>query len=466
MLEITPILQKSKKEPLYVQLYQYIKEEIISGAIPANSRLPSIRQLHQYLNVSRNTVEAGYHQLLIEGYVESKPRSGLFVVDLTSTIPLTQAPPFESRSQQVQETSTIDIDFRYGTVDSEHFPSSVWRKLTLQFLHSDQQQLFTYGDPQGEFDLRQQLATYLHFARGVHCSPDQIVIGAGIQHVIGVLAQLLRNDSTVAIEDPGYDGVRAVFSNHHLPLIPIPLDDGGMRVDDLMKSNATVAYITPSHQFPCGMVMPLKRRLQLLEWAQEKDGIIIEDDYDGEFRYVGKPIPALQGLDQHNKIVYLGSLSKSFLPSLRMGYMILPFPLLARYKQMFRLFDQPVPLLSQLTLTEFMKQGHWDSHIRKMRTIYQKKQAVLIAEIEKSFQNQVELLGNEAGLHLLLAIENGMTEEELIEKAVRKRVAVYPVSRHMIEPSTHQKPMIQLGFGGLSKDQIIDGVNRLKQAWF
>lgn len=466
LLEITPILNDTLDEPLYVQLYQFIKDEICTGVILTGTRLPSIRQLSNYLKVSRNTVDSAYQQLIMEGYVESRPRSGLFVMNVEFDIPTHPVIPSPIAQQNDASQREIDIDFRYGNVDSVHFPYTTWRKLTLRCIQSDQKVLFTYGNPQGEYGLRLEIAKYLHHSRGVVCSPEQIVIGAGIQQLMGLLSQIIRLDGcTVAMEDPGYDGVRCVFERHGYHVKPIPLDEQGIKVDSLYKSKANVVYVTPSHQFPCGMIMSFARRMQLLKWAEKIGGIIIEDDYDGEFRYVGKPIPALQGINLNNNVVYLGSFSKSFLPSIRMGYMILPPSLLQRYHQDYQLYDHTVSIIHQLTLQQFMEQGHWERHIRRMRNVYQKKQAVLIREIKNCFGDLVYITGKEAGLHILLKVRNGMSEKELIDQALKCGVCVYPVSRHWIESNRMESVMIQLGFGGLTEEQIIEGVKRLKNAW-
>ncbi|WP_088105636.1 PLP-dependent aminotransferase family protein [Halalkalibacter urbisdiaboli] len=467
MLEVTPILNTSNKKPLYQQLYQYIKDEIVSGKIQTGARLPSIRQLSKHLAVSRNTVETAYQQLIMEGYVESKPRSGLFVIDIKCELPLLQPRhnPIIEENKNVQQN--IDIDFRYGHVDSEHFPYAIWRKLTLNILHPNEKRLFSYGDSQGEYELRLELAKYLRHSRGVECSPEQIVIGAGIQPLISIVFHLINSEgTTVAMEEPGYDGVRAVLENHRLTVKAIPLDKYGINIDTLYKSTANVVYITPSHQFPSGLIMPFSRRLQLLKWAETQNGIIIEDDYDGEFRYVGKPIPALQGLDTNNNVIYIGSLSKSLLPSIRLGYMILPLPLLKRYKQSFQLYDQSVSTIHQMTLHQFIKQGYWERHLRKMRKVYQRKQTTLITEIKRRLGQRVSITGTEAGLHILLEVKNGMCEEELINQALKFKVGVYPVSRHWRGNSNRQLNMVQIGFGGVTEEKIIEGIKRLEKAWF
>ncbi|MFB5663699.1 PLP-dependent aminotransferase family protein [Alteribacillus sp. HJP-4] len=467
MVEITPQLDVKSKKPLYIQLYEYIKRKIISGTILPETRLPPIRGLSLHLNISRNTVELAYQQLVSEGYVQSRPRSGLYVIAFDKELP-----SFYSNQQltfDIKQTNQqfIDYDFRYGNVDLEHFPFSVWKKFTNKCLSPDQQELFSYGDPKGEPGLRVEIAKYLHYSRGVNCSPEQIIVGAGIQQLLSLLAQLIKvTDNSFAMENPGYDGVRMVFRNHGFIINSIPLEKDGLDVQDLYKNNAKLVYITPSHQFPCGMVMPFLKRMQLLQWAKEEDSFIIEDDYDSEFRYIGKPIPSLQGIDTNDRVIYLGTFSKSLLPSLRIGYMVLPSILLKRYENNFQLYDQTVSRIHQTTLQWFMENGHWEKHLRKMRIVYQKKQHTLISTIQNFMKGKVRIIGKGAGLHILLEVYQGKSEGHLIKRAKKFGVKVYPVSKHWENPNQMKTAMVQLGFGGLTNDQITEGIKSLQRAWF
>jgi len=469
MIDLTLLLKRESEEPLYSQLYQYIKKEIMNGKLPAQTRLPSIRSLSAHLHISRNTVDLAYQQLLAEGYVLSRPRSGLYVMDLQ----LDSLPSSHHVREQVSEDHalahpTIQYDFRYGDVDAEHFPLATWRKLSNLSLQQNHQALFSYGDPLGEPGLRMEIAKYLHGSRGVNCSPDQIVIGAGIQYLLAVLSGLLRSDNrSIAMEDPGYDGVRTVFQHKGLDIHPIPLEADGLHIHKLYESNSRIVYITPSHQFPYGMVMPLAKRMQLLKWATDQNGIIIEDDYDSEFRYVGKPIPSLQSLDTQQRTVYLGTFSKCLLPSLRIAYMVLPQAMVELHrKQDYRLYDQTVSHFQQNTLELFMSNGHWEAHIRKMRKVYRQKQFTLISMIQKMMGAQVTIIGEDAGLHILLRVYNGMDEHKLIATAEKEGVQVYPVSPFWAQPAQAEQSMVQIGFGGLSIEDITEGVYALHRAWF
>ncbi|MHA7964834.1 MocR-like pyridoxine biosynthesis transcription factor PdxR [Paenibacillus sp. CAU 1782] len=469
MIDLTLILNRSSEHSLYRQLYQYIKNEILKGKLPAQTRLPSIRALSTHLHISRNTVDLAYQQLLTEGYVQSRPRSGLYVMD----IELDELPNFEperNHSYQIHKkpSHAINYDFRYGDVDADHFSIATWRMLSNKTLQQNKELLFCYGDPLGEAGLRIEIANYLHSSRGVNCSADQIIIGAGIQNLLGIFSQLVASThNSIAMEDPGYDGARTVFIHNGLSIYPIPLDRDGFTIQKLHESTSRIVYITPSHQFPYGMVMPLAKRMQLLKWAAEHNGIIVEDDYDSEFRYVGKPIPSLQSLDTHQCTVYLGTFSKCLLPSLRIAYMVLPPALLELHaKQNYRLYDQAVSQIHQKTLEIFMKNGHWEAHIRKMRNVYRQKQSTLISKIQDLMGSQASIIGQDAGLHILLRVHNGMEEQQLIQTAAQEGVKVYPVSPFWSQQSQAERNMVQLGFGGLNKNAITEGIHSLQRAWF
>ncbi|MEH6943319.1 PLP-dependent aminotransferase family protein [Bacillus sp. JJ722] len=469
MIDMTLLLERKSGEPLYFQLYQHIKKDIISGKLAANTRLPSIRALSAHLHISRNTVESAYQKLIAEGYVRSKSRSGLYVIELElEKLPAPYSrrrKPFEARQKDI---APVQYDFRYGDVDVAHFPLATWRKLTNQCLQPEQVELFSYGDSQGESGLRVEIAKYLYDSRGVNCSPDQIIIGAGIQNLLSMLSGLMGTaNNSIAMEEPGYDGVRTIFRHNGFSIHPIPLDNDGLNIGKLYESKSRIVYITPSHQFPLGMVMPISKRIQLLKWAVDQDGIIIEDDYDSEFRYVGKPIPSLQGLDTNQRTVYLGTFSKCLLPSLRVAYMILPPSLLELHKkQGYRLYDQTVSWLHQKTLELFMSNGHWEAHIRKMRNVYHRKQSKLIEVIRELMGDQVTVIGQDAGLHILLHVHNGMNEMELIRAAAQEGVKVYAVSPFWVKHNQDEASMVQIGFGGLSNEDIVLGIHSLYRAWF
>ncbi|HEO8418781.1 MocR-like pyridoxine biosynthesis transcription factor PdxR [Niallia sp. FSL W8-0635] len=465
MLELTPVLHKDSSTPLYIQLADFIKQEIRKNHILPNEKLPSKRKLATHLQISLNTVQAAYDQLCAEGYVESIPRKGLYVLTIDEEFKNQQQTKAIHIVKKTNKQEEVKIDFNSGQVDSKYFPYNIWRKLSMQSIYEDQNFWFSNGDPQGEFNLREQIAKHLYATRGVNCHPDQIIIGAGTQVLIGLIGLLLGRDKVYGLENPGYYRIRVVLQDMGKETLPIPVDENGMDVSQLSKSKANVAYVTPSHQFPYGMIMPITRRLELIKWAEKNSAFIIEDDYDGEYRYKGKPIPALQGLANNSQIIYLGTFSKSLIPSLRISYGVLPNTLYSTYQKQFTVYKQTVSRMHQDTLYRFIKDGHWNSHLNKMRTLYRKKRQVLLQAIHEHLGRNVEVIGENAGLHIVLEVKSDWNEWRLIEKALDFGVKVYPVSTYYFQNEYLGNPKVILGYGGLTETEIETGIELLKRAW-
>ncbi|MDA1838713.1 PLP-dependent aminotransferase family protein [Bacillus cereus group sp. BY17LC] len=463
MLELTPNLNAKSKIALYVQLYEYIKKEIKDGTIPAFTKLPAKRKLASYLQVSKNTVEAAYEQLLAEGYIESASRKGYFVCKVEQMIYA------EGSDVKVEEVpfreENYKFDFTQTGVDTKTFPFTMYRKLINDVWQPHNNELLFLGHPQGELSLREEIAKYLYESRGVRCSASQIVLGAGTQILVKLLFQLLKG-SNYAVENPGYHRKMVVFEQEEEKVQMLSLDRDGICMADLENSNANVVFVTPSHQFPYGMIMPITRRTQLLQWAKkEEDRYIIEDDYDSEFRYSGKPIPALQGLDTDGKVIYMGTLSKALLPSLRMSYIVLPKNLIKKYQKEYLFYTQSVSRMDQEVIRKFLNEGYWEKHIHKMRVVYRKKRDRLVFEIGKYFSNRVEVIGEDSGLHILLKVHNGMREEELIKEAAKYSIKIYPVSTYY-KDDTAPENVVLLGFAILSEEEIAQAIQLLNIAWF
>ncbi|MFC4182111.1 MocR-like pyridoxine biosynthesis transcription factor PdxR [Saccharococcus thermophilus] len=463
MVELQPILDSTNGTPLYMQLYTYIKEEIANGHLKKGSKLPSIRVLSQHLAISKTTVETAYQQLLAEGYIESKPRVGFIVQDLEE--PLAPQVPQIDVLAEAPKTNPIRYNFRYGHIDPDHFPLKTWRKCLLAAMDAERSEWLWYGDRQGDIDLREEIQRYLYHARGIHCSPEQIVIGSGTPQLIGLLCQLFdfRHD-VVALENPCYNVIRTVFQNHHFSILPIELEEDGLNIDQLQATNAKVVYVTPSHQLPLGMVLPIGKRQKLLKWVQQSNGFIIEDDYDSEFRYGNKPIPALKALDTEDRVVYVGTFSKVFTPAIRASYMVLPQRLLARFYERCANYHQTVATIVQKSLALFMREGHFERHIRRMRTIYAKKRQALIGAIREHFGDQATIIGDKAGLHLLVEIK-GKDAAELVQKAEKAGILVYSAAKYWFGNDETPPPYLLLGFGGMSEKDIRAGIRELKQVW-
>lgn len=467
MLDITPRIREESDIPLYRQLYQYFREEIQAGRMQSGTRLPSVRGLAQQINISKTTVELAYHQLLAEGYIESRERSGFYVVELDTFLPedetLQQAP--EMTEVAVDEQS-YRYDFHMARIDLDYFPFAIWRKFSNQVLRPESKELFLYGDRQGELGLRIQIARYLHQARGVDCKPEQIVIAAGTQLAILLICQMIgMNGQAVAMEEPGYQDVRQTFLQFGFQVKPISLEEDGLDVEALKASGARVVYVTPSHQETLGMVMPYAKRMKLLQWAEETNSLILEDDYDGEFRYRGKPIPSLQSLDKRGNVIYMGTFSKSLLPAIRLSYMVLPPQLAEKFREQHVLFDQTVSRLHQKTLELFMASGEWERHIRKMRVIYQKKHEIMLQAIKQSFGEHVAVTGQGAGLSITLEVYSQKSAEELVEIAREAGIRVFSTDRKWMNPPAGKPPTFQLGFGGLPLDEIEQSVQQLAHVW-
>ncbi|CAM3369271.1 PLP-dependent aminotransferase family protein [Paenibacillus lupini] len=470
MISLTPDLDRQSDVPLYQQLFSYLKGQMEAGILKENERLPSIRQLSVYLSVSKNTVETAYQQLLAEGYIQSKLRSGLYIMaleklELEGSGAKTGTTLGSEKTQQIPKSSLPAINFEYGDVELAHFPVRQWKKCMVEALEECTVEVYGYGDRQGQAGLRTEIARYLYQARGVVCSPDQIFLSAGTQTMISMLCQLLPLPKKIAMEEPGYNGVRTVFRNHGREIIPVPLDSDGLSVELLKQGGANTVYVTPSHQFPVGIIMPVQNRVRLLQWAYEHNGYIIEDDFDSELRYQGQPIPALKAMDTGDKVIYLGTFSKSFLPGVRLSYMVLPELLAKDYRSKLQTYSQSVSPLIQAAMYRFMKEGYFESHIRKMRKLYQARHKTLLRVIQELFGSRVGVIGQKSGMHLLLDVYN-RSSDELIEQAYQQGVIVYTPRLNWLNPEECPPSYIMLGFGGLSEEKIRDGIIRLSKAWF
>lgn len=453
------VLQLNDNSPKYKQIYENIRSLIEDGVIPKDTKLPSIRQLAMILHVSRNTTLIAYEQLIAEGYIRSEEKKGYFV-EAFEPIDLQHSIPIENNLRASEES--IKVDFRAGTVDQQAFPLKAWRRCSNDVLKEDM--IYTYGEMQGDPLLRSQITSYLLQSRGIQTAPEQIIIGSSTQQLLMHLSLFLKKDfSSIAVENPGYDGARVVFQLHGYQLEPIEVGAKGLVLEQLEMTQSKLVYITPSHQFPTGVTMPVPERQQLLKWAETKEGFIIEDDYDSEFRYKQKPIPALLSLQPGARVIYLGTFSKAFIPSIRLSYMVLPTILIKPYVKQFSGLEQSTSSIHQRTMARFMEQGYWDSHIRKMRTTYKRKMYTLVTCLQNAFGEKIKIMGSQSGLYVLVKFQGTTTEKELIQQALLHGVRVYPTSNYYV--TNEQGTILKLGFSNLSIEKIKSGVQLLKQAW-
>lgn len=466
-------LQDSK--PLYEQIYQYIKDEIRKGNIKPERQLPSSRELAKSLKVSRSTTQLAYEQLVSEGYLEAVPRKGYFTARLDGVLPSLKTSGQEGDGKdaavrnrlldRTEEKERFQVDFSPGGIDLEAFPFSTWRRISRAVLREEEKEVFLKGDPQGDLPLREAIRDYLHAARGVNCNAFQIVVGAGNEYLLMLLSQLLGNTVGIAMENPTYTQAYRVLSGMGHPVVPVEMDKSGIRTDILESLPVDVAYVMPSHQFPMGIVMPVRRRQELLSWAGRKKGrYIIEDDYDSEFRYKGKPIPALQGMDRQGQVIYMGTFSKSIAPAIRIGYLVLPAPLLAVYEKRARFYSSTVSRVDQRILCQFITGGYFERHLNRMREIYKGKQEALLSSL-KPLEQCFAIEGENAGLHVLMTHRGERTEEELERLAAGAGIRVYGLSGFFIHEPARCPGTVILGYARPSEAEICYGAERLSGVW-
>lgn len=465
---LTIPLDTSSTQPMYEQIYHYIKNEIQQGKLPYNTKLPSTRSLASHLQISRTTVDMAYGQLLSEGYLESIPKCGFYVSQIGD---LTTIKPFVSKkniSSMVEETPNYLYDFSPFSVDLDHFPYSTWRLLSKNCLNH-QNDLFLQGSNQGDETFREAICNYVHQSRGVHCSKEQIIIGAGVDYLLQLLSLLFPPNSCIAMENPTYKRAYHIFSGLHIPTKAIPLDEGGIQIKDLIVSKANIAYVTPSHQYPIGIVMPIHRRFELLEWASQKaNRYIIEDDHDSEFRYKGKPIPSLQGIDSNEKVIYIGTFSKAIAPAIRVGYMILPPILLEQYHSNYNYYSSTVSRIDQAILTSFINQGYFERHLNRMRKIYKSKHDLFLQTL-KVFGDSIHIYGDHAGLHVMMQVHSSFTESNILTFTQEYGIKLYGLFEHFITENQElpicSPPTFLMGYANLKEKEIVDGTTALFHLW-
>jgi len=457
-------LHKDSNEPVYMQLYHYFKTEILAGKIEAGTKLPSIRYLASVLHISKNTVIDAYQQLWTEGYVESKEKSGYTVVRLPS-YEYTATQKKMVHKERSEKDINYSLDFHYGDIDETTFPINAWKKTIKAVMEDNQYNWMMYGNKQGELILREALVGYLYRSRGIQTTADHLVITAGTEHLIRLVLSIMDKKSLcIGMEEPGYDGVRNVFKEMGLPISSIPVvEEIGHDLSELLNSSCNLTYLTPSHQFPIGRIMPISKRIELLKWAERTNGFILEDDYDSEFRFQGSPIPSMKAIDQHDRVIYMGTFSKAFLPSLRISYMILPNALLEKWKEQRITDSQSSSPLLQQALARFIQTGDFERHIKRMRKVYERKYTILIQSIKQYMGDAVEVISEKAGLHILIRVPLNK-EERFLAKAEKIGIKIYATKSYYAEKKDCY-PLL-LGFGGLEEKEIEEGIQRLAIAWF
>ncbi|MEG1139523.1 MAG: PLP-dependent aminotransferase family protein [Lachnospiraceae bacterium] len=459
MIDVTIHLITGSKESLYQQIYEYFKEEIQSANCIPGEKLPSTRMLAKKLQISRNTVDMAYEQLEAEGYIESIPCSGYYVNNIEDLY----CPPKVHYTQGGQaEKEDIYWDFTKSDVDLSHFPFQAWRKVNKKVFEQETS-IFQAGDAFGEPGLRNAIASYLHQARGVNCKAENIIVGAGNEYLLLLLRTILKGELIVGMENPTYYQAYHAMHSAGCTMEAIEMDDSGILVSELKQTKANLVYVMPSHQFPIGAVMPISRRMELLAWANEGERYIIEDDYDSEFRYKGRPIPALQGYDRMGKVIYLGTFSKSIAPAIRVSYMVLPEKLMIRYKEECGLFSITVSKMQQELITQFLNEGYFERNLNKMRTLYKGKRDLLLNQL-KYLPENCRVYGENAGLHLLVEIDTPNSESHIIHCLKEEKMKVEGLQNYYIGKKKEEyKPTLILNYGHLEPEEIRKSTEKLQQ---
>lgn len=467
--------------PLHRQIYDQLRQGILAGRLGPGQRLPASRTLAKSLGLSRTTVIQAYDQLIAEGYLHTRPGAGTYVGDQLPEALLTAAAPEVSAAapreitlsaygQRVAQAVSFQrakpprISFRYGHPALDLFPMERWRRLLSARCRRAAPASLGYAEPLGYGPLREAIAAYLQQSRAVRCSPEQIMITGGSQQALALIVQLLVNPGDgIAMEEPGYRGAYRIFAAGGARVLPIGVDSQGLRVEQLqgLDPPPRLAYVTPSHQFPTGALLSLPRRLALLQWAHRTGGLIIEDDYDSEFRYGGRPMPALQGLDGQGSVLYVGTFSKVMFPGLRLGYLVLPPSLVKVFAEARWLIDRQPPSLPQEALTDFIIGGHFERHLRRMRTCYDERRGALLEALE-TYLGPVEVLGDSAGLHAMVRLELGMEDEGAIALAAQAGIELCSARIQYAHPCRWGE--FVFGYSSLSPKILRQGIKELALA--
>ena len=466
MVHLTTALDPASAVPLYEQLYRSLAAEMRAGTLTAGTRMPGKRRLAAELSVSVNTVDAAYQILATEGYMEPRERSGFYVQEYLAlpTRPEEVLPPVSASPPEAAEPP-VRFDLSTRGVDPGLFPFRTWARLQKELLYSSPQ-LLAHGDAQGDVELRQALADYLEEYRGVRCTAEQVVVGAGMEYLLSLLAPLLPGKT--AVENPGYQRAKQVLENNGVPCRCLPVDADGLSLTALSASDAAVCYVTPSHQFPTGVTMPAGRRAELLHWAARAPGrrYIIEDDYDSEFRFDTRPLPSLQGMaGADGPVVYLSTCSRSLAPGIRIAYMVLPRQLLGAWQAKYRLYSGTVGRFEQQTLARFITGGYFTRHLARERTAYKARRDALVAALRTSFApEELTLAGLHTGLHLLAQLKDPPPDAALRAAARQYGVRCSLLSDYDLTGTAHSAAgTLVLGYGSLPDADCAAAGERLKK---
>lgn len=480
-----PFVELDPTQPIYRQIYESIRRNILEGKTAPGTRLPASRQMAANLGVSRMTVIHAYDQLFAEGYLEGKQGSGTFVAaelpEEFLRVPKSRVEAnagakrrkieISAYGERVERNSkriashhspTVTVPFQHSLIAVDDFPFDLWSRISQRHLKYSYKKIGGYGDAAGYLPLRKAIAHHLRSTRGVNCLDEQVIVTAGTQQAVQLIAQILLSPGDkVWLEDPCHLGTSDVMSAIGSHVSRIPVDDEGFDLDRAVRKgkSARLIYVTPSRQYPLGMTMSLQRRLSLLEWANASGTWIIEDDYDSEFRYSGRPLPSLQGLDRGERVLYVGTFSKTVFPGLRLGCVVLPPDLVEIFTAARALTDLHAPLTDQIVLAEFISEGHFERHVRRMRTLYRHRQSVLVDQAQRHLAGVLDVAASDAGMHLIGWLPKGVDDREVSKHISENGMLAAPLSRY--SENKLERGGLMLGYTGFNDRQIKAGVNKL-----
>lgn len=454
---ISPNLKENIDIPLYRQLYNFIRKEIRNNNLKYKDRLPSKRNLANHLNVSINTVTKAYEMLLDEGYIYSEQRIGYYISNIENLLKIEKD---EIRPERFDINKKYKYNFKINNIDNSVFPFYTFKKISGKIISGNHIELLQERNPQGLFELRKSIKNYIYNARGVKTEERNIIVSSGIEYLLQILFYILPEKSKFAVENPGYKVQSEMFKINNIPFEKVNVDSSGMIYSQMEKSDANIVFLTPSHQFPTGAVMPINRRVKFLNWAEKNDlNYIIEDDYDSEFRYKNKPIPALKSLDIQDNVIYMGNFSKSISPVLRISYMVLPEKLLKNYFEIMPFINCPVSNAVQLSLSKFIDEGYFERHLNKMRNIYSKKREIAINMFKD--EKYMNVIDSNAGMHFIIEINSKKDEQIIINRLKEKSIFVQGLSEYYYGKDINKKVRIIIGYGGIENNLLKEGLRIL-----
>ena len=465
---LTYSFENKNSMSLYEYLYTCIKDDILTFRLAPDEKLPSKRALAKHLDISTITVESAYGQLMAEGYIYSVPKSGFFVSHIASAAEFKEDTNKTDCEENKEKNDDFFADFVKNNAASDNFPFATWTKLMRETMSDERKKLMVSSPSQGIYELRKAIADYLFQFRGMKISADRIIIGAGTEYLYSLIIQLLGRSKRYALENPGYRKIHHIYKANEVECVHVPLDHQGIDINMLEKSKADVLHISPSHHFPTGIVTPVSRRYELLSWASKSaDRYIIEDDYDSEFRLLGKPIPSLQSIDVLEKVIYINTFSKSLTPTIRISYMVLPEALMKKYNEKLSFYSCTVANFEQYTLASFIKKGYFEKHINRMRNFYRTQRDYLMQTIKSHpLYERVTITEENSGLHFLLNVKTTLGDDELIKKARESGINISCLGQYYADKNNGREHTLIINYSGIEQKRMKESVDRLFEAIF